>query len=270
MIQLVITQAMNSTPFMRRIIAGFYYKVLSPFLDKTDFIFMNYGYAEPGNRDGKILLHKSDEPYRLPIQMYHHLASAVELAGKDVLEVSCGRGGGASFVSLYHCPRSLVGVDRTTEAIQYCRQKHHRAGLKFLEGDAEDLKFKDGSFDVVLNVEASHLYGNVRKFLAEVHRVLRPGGYLLLADMRAANEAAELREQLEESGFQVCRACDISANVLEAIRQEEPYRLLPMYSILPRPLMWVATHLIGADGSVLAYGLKTKQKVYLSYILRRV
>jgi SAM-dependent methyltransferase len=57
-------------------------------------------------------------------------------------------------------------------------------GLRFVQGDAEHLPFPDGAFDAVINVEASHCYGNFPGFLDEVARVLRPGGNFLYADFR--------------------------------------------------------------------------------------
>jgi ubiquinone/menaquinone biosynthesis C-methylase UbiE len=45
-----------------------------------------------------------------------------------------------------------------------------------VHGDAENLPFPQVSFDAVINVESAHCYGSIERFLAEVHRVLRPGG----------------------------------------------------------------------------------------------
>jgi ubiquinone/menaquinone biosynthesis C-methylase UbiE len=56
--------------------------------------------------------------------------------------------------------------------------------LDFVRGDAQNLHFPDQSFDAVINVEASHIYPNLERFLGEVARVLRPGGHFLYADFR--------------------------------------------------------------------------------------
>ena len=53
-----------------------------------------------------------------------------------------------------------------------------------MHGNAESLPFADESFDAVINVEASHGYPDFPRFLAEVARVLRPGGHFLYADFR--------------------------------------------------------------------------------------
>ena len=63
--------------------------------------------------------------------------------------------------------------------------------MDFVHGDAEKLPFPDQSFDAVINVESSGAYPHFSRFLAEVARVLRPGGHFLYADLRPANSIAE-------------------------------------------------------------------------------
>ena len=60
-----------------------------------------------------------------------------------------------------------------------------------MQGDAQNLPFPDESFDAVINVEASHQYPDFPRFLAEVARVLRPGGHFLYTDSRRAPVVAE-------------------------------------------------------------------------------
>jgi ubiquinone/menaquinone biosynthesis C-methylase UbiE len=49
------------------------------------------------------------------------------------------------------------------------------------------MPFPDASFDAVINVESSHCYPSMGRFLSEVHRVLRPRGSLLFADLRTSD-----------------------------------------------------------------------------------
>ena len=260
----------DSSSFTRNLITKQYYQLVSNFLDRAEVSFMDYGYAELGSNPKTIILDETDEPYRMPTQLYHHLASSINLDGKDVLEVSCGRGGGSAFINRYHHPRSLIGIDRTPQAIRYCRRKHLLPGLSFLQGDAEAIDFGSECFDVAVNVEASHLYGHVETFLAEVYRILRPGGYLLMADKRTAPEIQLLHHQISESGLQVIREHDISANVLQSIRWQRAQRIQTLQYLLPHNLFWLAVHLIGADGSHLAEGLTTGNTVYLSFVLQKI
>src|SRR5262249_39999190 len=138
-------------------------------------LFFNFGYEEDPPMG--LPLAESDEPNRLSIQHYHHTASQIDLSGKDVLEVSCGHGGGASYLVRTFHPASYTGLDFNDPGIAFCKKTHNLPGLRFVHGDAENLPFPDESFDVVINVEASHIYNDFRRFLGQVTRVLRPGGH---------------------------------------------------------------------------------------------
>jgi ubiquinone/menaquinone biosynthesis C-methylase UbiE len=72
-------------------------------------------------------------------------------------------------------------------------------GLDFVQGDAENLPFPDESFDAVLNVEASHANPRFPRFIAEVARVLRPGGHFLYADMRGYQEISDWEAALADA-----------------------------------------------------------------------
>ena len=102
-------------------------------------------------------LEESDEPNRYSIQLYHQIATQVDISGKEVLEVSCGHGGGASYLVRTLHPASYTALDFNSSGIAFCQERHKLPGLKFVQGDAQDLPFPDGSFDAVINVEASHI-----------------------------------------------------------------------------------------------------------------
>ena len=88
-----------------------WYPLLTRLTRNASVVFLNYGYAY-GDGGGALLLKESDEPDRPCIQLYHRVVGAIDLRGLDVLEVSCGHGGGAAYVSRYMGPKSLCGVDR--------------------------------------------------------------------------------------------------------------------------------------------------------------
>lgn len=159
-----------------------------------DVVFFNFGYEE--DPPMALPLAPSDEPNRYCIQLYHVTASQVDLTGKKVLEVSCGAGGGASYIVRNLGPASYTGLDLNPASIAKCRERHRLPGLDFLQGDAENLPFADESFDAVINVEASHQYPHFPRFLDEVARVLRPGGHFLYTDSRRAPVVAGWEEAL--------------------------------------------------------------------------
>lgn len=154
------------------------YEVLAARVQRPEWAFMNYGYAMPAGDVGPAL-ESADEPDRLCIQLYAHVLSGTELRGADVLEVGCGRGGGSSFIARYRGPRTTTGLDLSRKSIALCRRHRRAPGLSFVQGDALAMPFADHSFDVVVNLESSHCYDSMDDFLAEVHRVLRPGGSFL-------------------------------------------------------------------------------------------
>jgi ubiquinone/menaquinone biosynthesis C-methylase UbiE len=123
----------------------------------------------------------------------------VDLTGKRVLDVSCGAGGGASYIVRTLHPTSYTGLDLNPASIDLCRTRHNLPGLDFVQGDAENLPFPDQSFDAVINVEASHQYPHFRRFLAEVARVLRPGGHFLYTDSRRRPAIAEWEAALADA-----------------------------------------------------------------------
>ncbi|HSD80676.1 MAG TPA: class I SAM-dependent methyltransferase, partial [Solirubrobacteraceae bacterium] len=107
--------------------------------------FINYGYAALDSGEDAT---SADDPDRFGSALYERVAGGAPLRGRDVLEVGCGRGGGAAVLFERHRPRSFVGMDLASSAIERCRRDHARPGLEFVQGDAEALPFPDASFDV--------------------------------------------------------------------------------------------------------------------------
>ena len=164
-------------------------------------------------------LEASDEPNRAHINLYHRTATQADLSGKRVLEVSCGHGGGASYLMRILQPASYTGLDLNPAGIRFCQKRYNLLGLDFVQGNAEKLPFEDESFDVVLNVEASHCYPHFPRFLAEVVRVLRPGGYFPYADLRPSNEIAEWEAYLADTPLRQLSQKEINAEVLRGIEK---------------------------------------------------
>lgn len=203
-------------PGFRRIFWHRAYEFLAQRYPHEIWTFMNYGYA-PVQNETPVALNPADEPDRYCIQMYHRVAGAVDLSGCRVLEVGCGRGGGASYIMRYLKPECLIGVDISEKAIAFCRMQHQVEGLTFETGDAEALPFPDETYDAVVNIESSHCYGSIDAFFREVYRVLRPGGHFLFADFRYPQNIPPLREALLRAGFVLRKETDITGRVFQAL-----------------------------------------------------
>ena len=87
----------------------YFYPYVTRRLGADDVFFFNYGYEQ--DPPMAVPLEASDEPNRYCSQLYHRTATQVDLTGKRVLEVSCGHGGGASYVMRTLHPTSYTGLD---------------------------------------------------------------------------------------------------------------------------------------------------------------
>jgi ubiquinone/menaquinone biosynthesis C-methylase UbiE len=236
------------------------YRFLSRLLIRDDVLFLNYGYEE--NSPMALPLAASDEPDRFPIQLYHRTATQVDLAGKDVLEVSCGHGGGASYLVRTLHPASYTGLDLNTVGIEFCRKRHHLPGLDFVQGDAESLPFPDQSFDAVINVEAAINYQNVPRFFAEVERVLRPGGHFLYADIRYADGIAAWEAELAGISMRLVSERVINAEVMRGLEKNRFFdqitRRLPDIAFL----RGIANDYAGGPGSLIYRRLENGEASY--------
>jgi SAM-dependent methyltransferase len=94
--------------------------------------------------------------------------------GLDVLDVAAGEGYGTALLA--QAARSVIGIEISTRAVAHAAAAYRGPNLRFLEGDARCLPLDDASVDAVVSFETiEHLYDH-DQFLAEVRRVLRPGG----------------------------------------------------------------------------------------------
>jgi len=210
------------SPLMVKVSTKFVYPLATRLMG-DDVVFMDWAYEEDPPMD--LPLTASDEPNRIHINLYHRTATQADLSGKRVLEVSCGRGGGASYLVRTQHPASYTGLDLNPNGIAFCQKTHKLPGLNFLEGNAEELPFDDQSFDAVLNVEASHLYLQFPRFLAEVARVLRPGGDFLYTDVRPQARFAEWEAALAESPMRMISQRVINDEVVRGIELSQQHSL---------------------------------------------
>lgn len=248
-----------------------WYSLLAEEYEEADMRFMNYGFVCEDN-DGRmpeVALDPQEEKYRYPIQLYHYLVRGIELEGKNVLEIGCGRGGGASYITGHLKPKSYTGIDLAQSAIRLCRRRNAFPQLNFLVGDAENLPFGEGVFDVVMNVESSHCYQQFEKFLAGVRRSLVPGGYLLLTDFRSLMGLDELRRSLFDSGFMMLEENIISKNIFGAIQIEHQRKLDEIVNRVPENMRSMLKEFAGMEGSYIYRGLEKGDVKYVSYVLQK-
>jgi SAM-dependent methyltransferase len=252
---------------IRKAIWRLWYPFLTRRLKGEGVLFLNYAF-ETVPPVG-LRLEPEDEPNRACIQLYHYVASQVDLRGKTVLEVSCGHGGGASWITRTMQPASYTGLDLNPTGVQFCQQRHRVAGLTFVQGDAQKLPFPDNSFDAVVNVEASHCYPDFPGFIAEVTRVLRPGGHFLYADFRFGDQFAAWQIAIAAAPLRVIRARDIRAEVLRGMDCNAERSRALVRQQLPRFLHSLGFDFAGVPRSRVYMALETAEMAYRAWCFRK-
>jgi ubiquinone/menaquinone biosynthesis C-methylase UbiE len=269
MLASIYTRMCDLNPWFRKFSRKQMYQLMAIGYPKSDWTFMNYGYA-PQDASQTPALHTEDEINRYCIQLYHHVANAVELGGRDVLEVGSGRGGGADYIKRYLGPTSMVGVDFSNKAINLCRQHYCVEGLSFELSDAEHLPFNDRSFDVVVNIESSHCYGSMDDFLTQVKRVLKPGGYFLFADFRNREQLDRLDEQLERTAMRCIKQENITHNVIKALDADHDRRMAHIHRGIPKAMRQLMREFAGIKGTWIYKGFLEGTIVYQNFVYQKV
>jgi len=188
---------------------------------------LNCGYAEEGYP--RFSLPPAEEPERLGFQLYHRLVRDTPLAGLDVVEIGCGRSGGARFLARGCGPRRLIATDASHLLILGNRRRPTPPNLEFRAALARRLPLPAESCDVVISVEAIHPQPDKCAVLAEAARVLRPGGRMLVADFfytrdSSPNAASLFRAGVRHSPFERVVEDDWTAQAVAALEEDSPRR----------------------------------------------
>lgn len=258
-----LLERLFSVPPIRKAIWRLWYPFLTRRLRGEDVLFLNYAFET--DPPVGLELEPDDEPNRACIQLYHHVASQVELEGRDVLEVSCGHGGGAAWITRTMRPKSYTGLDLNPSGIRFCSRQHHMPKLSFRQGDAQVLPFPDGSLDAVISVEASHCYPDFAGFLGEVKRVLRPGGHFLYADFRFSGDIAGWESAIAACGLEVQQTRDIREEVLRGMETNAARSDALICQRLPGFLHSLGRDFAGLPGSRVYEALKARELSYRSW-----
>jgi SAM-dependent methyltransferase len=150
----------------------------------------------------------------------HRLVDLADLRpGDRALDVGCGPG-----TAVRHAVRvpglTATGIDASSTAIRVARALSHRAlrtGRLFLEvADVTALPYEDGAFTVAWTMNSLHHWSGPSTGLGELHRVLEPGGRLLVGERRPSPDAGKwsppglsdesvrgVVARLEAAGFEV-------------------------------------------------------------------
>jgi len=126
-------------------------------------------------------------------------ASVLELLERrpfsNLLDTGCGTGSMIEELAALFPDSRFTGIDLTPRMVTIARRRQ-LPNAEFLAGDSESLQFSDACFDVVTCINSFRYYPNPDKFFADVNRVLRPGGYLVLLDHTAGPPVLQLMNRV--------------------------------------------------------------------------
>ena len=258
---------LNAAPWLRRAVWRYWYEAMARHYAPELFVFMNYGVVDvhaPALPAG--LVRTTDATCAA---LYAAVAARAGLRGARVLEVGCGRGGGAALLTRLHAPASYVGVDFSPAAVALAARAH--AGverLAFEAGDAERLRFAPASFDAIVNVESSHCYGDVPAFFAEVARVLVPGGRFAFADFRGTEDIAKLEQQLRATpSLQLIEAVNITPAVVRAMDVDDARKKSLISAHVSRIFQSLFAEFSGVADGKIATAFRDGSMTYKRYLL---
>ena len=115
-------------------------------------------------------------------QVSKKIATYANITGLKALDIGCGIGGPARMLrEEYHC--DVTGIDINREYIETAQKLTALVGMKegiaFIQGDATDLPFNDGSFDLVWTQHVQMNIQDKEKFYGEISRMLKTGGLFI-------------------------------------------------------------------------------------------
>lgn len=118
--------------------------------------------------------------------------AVLELIGsineKDILSVGCGSGLECHNLKETGA-KSVTGIDLASEQIRLAKEAY--SAIEFLEMDAEDLRFEDSTFDIVISSMTYHYLESWEKALNEASRVLKKGGVFVFSVLHPIRTASE-------------------------------------------------------------------------------
>jgi len=125
--------------------------------------------------------------------------------GMAVIDIGCGAGVDTLFAALMVGPGGrVVGIDITPEMVERAKANLKQVKLpnvSFHQASADQLDFPPEGFDVAISNGVLNLVANKERALAEIYKVLKPGGRLMLADQVLTGEPPESKKDMLASWY---------------------------------------------------------------------
>ena len=153
---------------------------------------------------------------------YHFQTNLIKKGGW-VLDIGSGSGTDLLVASRLTGEKGKVfGVDITDAMIEKARKAAKTNGfsnVKIVKADAEELPFRDNTFDVVISNGVINLIPDKQKVFSEIYRVLKPGGVLNIADIVLGKKISEESRQDPQLWAECIVGASIENRYLETIKK---------------------------------------------------
>lgn len=128
-----------------------------------------------------------NNPIRAYIQEKYELPLLTNNLSSDkfgsILEIGCGNGNGTKLIKKYFNPLNITAIDLDEKMIQIAKEKNLDASTTYRVMDASKLDFPNKSFNAIFNFGIIHHIPNWKDCIAELKRVLKNGGKLIIEDL---------------------------------------------------------------------------------------
>ncbi len=121
----------------------------------------------------------SQEHYELKIMKSLATIGNIE----NALEIGCGNGNGTRLIRKHFSPKNIISIDLDERMINLAQKNNSDSSSRFIVMDASKLDFPDSHFDAVFDFGIIHHIPNWKDCILELHRVLKPGGKIILEEL---------------------------------------------------------------------------------------
>ena len=111
--------------------------------------------------------------------LHRYFLARALCAGLDVLDIAAGEGYGSALLA--QTAASVVGVELDPASVAHAQASYHGGNLRYLQGDARRIPLPNASVDAAVSFETIEHFVEQEDFLAEIRRVLRPGGRFIVS-----------------------------------------------------------------------------------------
>ncbi len=104
-------------------------------------------------------------------------------SGKKILEIGCGNGVGTLLIQEFFKPSEFIATEFDPRLVEIAQMKNKNSKVNVETGDATHLRFTNNEFDAVIGLSVIHHIPNWRECIAELHRVIKPNGLLIIKEL---------------------------------------------------------------------------------------